>query len=101
MDAKDLIIRRMTKDELVLALDWAADEGWNPGLFDAESFHAADPDGFLLGELDGEPIGSVSAVRYGTEFGSWVSISSSPPIGDRATASDSGGPRWIVSAPAT
>ena len=41
----------------------------NPGLFDAESFHAADPDGFLLGELDGEPIGSVSAVRYGTEFG--------------------------------
>jgi len=69
MDAKDLIIRRMTKDELVLALDWAADEGWNPGLFDAESFHAADPDGFLLGELDGEPIGSVSAVRYGTEFG--------------------------------
>ena len=26
MDAKDLIIRRMTKDELVLALDWAADE---------------------------------------------------------------------------
>ena len=24
MDAKDLIIRRMTKDELVLALDWAA-----------------------------------------------------------------------------
>lgn len=69
MDAKDLIIRRMTKDELVLGLDWAADEGWNPGLFDAESFHAADPDGFLLGELDGEPIGSVSAVRYGTEFG--------------------------------
>src|SRR5271169_1324234 len=69
MDAKDLIIRRMTKDELVHALDWAADEGWNPGLFDAESFHAADPDGFLLGELDGEPIGSVSAVRYGTEFG--------------------------------
>jgi len=69
MDAKDLIIRRMTKDELVLALDWAADEGWNPGLFDAETFHAADPDGFLLGELDGEPIGSVSAVRYGMEFG--------------------------------
>ena len=69
MDAKDLIIRRMTKDELVLALDWAADEGWNPGLFDAETFHAADPNGFLLGELDGEPIGSVSAVRYGTEFG--------------------------------
>ena len=28
MDANDFIIRRMTKDELVLALDWAADEGW-------------------------------------------------------------------------
>jgi GNAT superfamily N-acetyltransferase len=62
-------IRRMSKDELGLALDWAADEGWNPGLFDAESFRAADPEGFLLGELNGEPIGSVSAVRYGAQFG--------------------------------
>ena len=49
-------------------LDWAAAEGWNPGLGDAEAFHAADPDGFLLGRLDGEPVAGVSLVRYSPAF---------------------------------
>lgn len=59
----------MTEGDLALALEWAAEEGWNPGLHDARSFYAADPDGFLLGEFDGRPAGSVSAVRYGPSFG--------------------------------
>jgi ribosomal protein S18 acetylase RimI-like enzyme len=59
----------MTEGDLALALEWAAEEGWNPGLHDARSFYAADPDGFLLGEFDGRPVGSVSAVRYGSSFG--------------------------------
>ncbi len=41
----------------------------NPGLHDAQCFYAADPQGFFLGELDGAPIGCVSAVRYGSGFG--------------------------------
>ena len=41
----------------------------DPGLHDARSFYAADPDGLLLGELDGAPVGLVSAVRYGSGFG--------------------------------
>ena len=64
-----LVVRRMTEDELGLALDWAAEEGWNPGVFDSVSFIAADADGFFLGECGGEPIGCVSAVRYGERFG--------------------------------
>jgi len=64
-----LALRRMTEAGLARALDWAAAEGWNPGLDDARSFYAADPDGFLLGEFDGRPVGSVSAVRYGPGFG--------------------------------
>ncbi len=64
-----LVVRRMTEDELGLALDWAAEEGWNPGLFNSASFIAADADGFFLGECGGEPIGCVSAVRYGERFG--------------------------------
>ena len=62
-------IRSMTRQELDLGLDWAAQEGWNPGLHDADTFHATDPQGFLLGTLDGEPVGMVSAVRYGRSFG--------------------------------
>jgi GNAT superfamily N-acetyltransferase len=49
--------------------DWAVAEGWNMGLGDAEPFHAADPDGFLIGTLDGVPAGSISAVRYGADYG--------------------------------
>ncbi|NMJ44269.1 GNAT family N-acetyltransferase [Roseomonas sp. JC162] len=62
-------IRSMTREDLALALDWAAAEGWNPGLADAACFHAADPDGFLVGEVDGTPAGCVSAVRYPGGFG--------------------------------
>ena len=69
MTASAFSIRNMSRDELGLALDWAAEEGWNPGLDDAEPFHAADPGGFFLGELGGEPVGCVSAVRYGADFG--------------------------------
>ena len=49
-------------------VDWAAAEGWNPGLHDPAAFHAADPDGFLLGSIDGEPVGAISVVRYGASF---------------------------------
>ncbi|MDR5754282.1 MULTISPECIES: GNAT family N-acetyltransferase [unclassified Caballeronia] len=62
-------IRRMRADEIGLALDWAAVEGWNPGLNDARAFHAADPHGFFIGELDGEPVACLSAVAYGDTLG--------------------------------
>jgi ribosomal protein S18 acetylase RimI-like enzyme len=66
---RDLVLRNMRQDELALALEWAAAEGWNPGLHDAHCFYAADPEGFFLGEHNGVPIGCVSAVRYGPGFG--------------------------------
>jgi hypothetical protein len=62
-------VRTMSRAELELAIGWAADEGWNPGLHDATPFHAADPEGFLVGLLDRRPVGSISVVRYGAEFG--------------------------------
>ncbi|WP_030006915.1 GNAT family N-acetyltransferase [Picosynechococcus sp. NKBG042902] len=61
-------IRTMTRTELDLAVEWAAQEGWNPGLQDAASFYAADPTGFLVGLLDGEAIASISAVKYAPNF---------------------------------
>jgi len=39
-----------------------------PGLDDAECFHAADPDGFLMAFLGGEPVASISVVRYADDF---------------------------------
>lgn len=60
--------RRMTLDDLKMVLDWAAAEGWNPGLDDAEAFYAADPDGFLLNEIDGQPVAAVSVVNHSESF---------------------------------
>ncbi|MFE9843898.1 GNAT family N-acetyltransferase [Streptomyces goshikiensis] len=48
---------------------WADEEGWNPGDTDRFAFAVADPEGFLVGRLDGEPVACVSAVRYGAGFG--------------------------------
>lgn len=59
----------MTRAEVDIALTWAGLEGWNPGKHDADSFYSADPEGFLVGLLDGEPIATLSAVRYEDSFG--------------------------------
>ncbi|WP_411102755.1 GNAT family N-acetyltransferase [Streptomyces sp. cmx-4-9] len=48
---------------------WADEEGWNPGDSDRFAFAVADPEGFLVGRLDGEPVSCISAVRYGSDFG--------------------------------
>jgi hypothetical protein len=64
-----ILIRAMTEGDLDTAIDWAAAEGWNPGLADAECFRAADPDGFLMLVENGEPAASISVVRYPGRFG--------------------------------
>jgi GNAT superfamily N-acetyltransferase len=67
-DADRLVVAEATADEVALFAEWAAAEGWNPGLGDAGVFHATDPGGFLLGRLDGEPIASISIVRYSVAY---------------------------------
>ncbi|RUQ90423.1 GNAT family N-acetyltransferase [Legionella septentrionalis] len=61
-------VERMSKDEVQLAIAWAAEEGWNPGLNDAECFYQADPHGFFAGKLNGKIIAVGSAVNYDEEF---------------------------------
>ncbi len=60
----DYVIRALTADELQTAVDWAGQEGWNPGLHDAVCFRSSDPEGFKGGFLDGQMIASASAVNY-------------------------------------
>jgi GNAT superfamily N-acetyltransferase len=60
----DLKVRNLTKDEVSLIVDWAAEEGWNPGINDADAFYAADPDGFF-GAFDDQGLaGCYSLVQY-------------------------------------
>lgn len=55
-------------DEVKLILEWAATEGWNPGLEDAEAFYAADPDGFFIASEDGKPVAAISVVNHTDAF---------------------------------
>ena len=65
----DCTIRTMRRDEIAIAIEFAALEGWNPGLHDAACFHAADPGGFLVAERLGQAVGCIAAVSYAGRFG--------------------------------
>ena len=62
-------IRPMNRNEITLAIDWAAAEGWNPSDHDADAFYLAAPNGFLVGLVDEKPIACISAVKYSPQFG--------------------------------
>ena len=66
--APQYTIRRMRQNEVQLAIDWARQEGWNPGLHDAGTFYQADRNGFFIGEIDGKAIAVGSAVVYDEQF---------------------------------
>src|ERR671935_2946962 len=66
--ASELRIRAMRPAEVAIALDWAAAEGWNPGLADAACFASVDRDGFLIGELDGTAAATISCLNYDDRF---------------------------------
>ncbi|MCS3730723.1 GNAT family N-acetyltransferase [Bradyrhizobium betae] len=64
----DLQIRNLRPEEIALAVDWAAAEGWNPGRSDAACFAIPDAAAFFVGEIDGEPVATVSCVNYDDRF---------------------------------
>jgi GNAT superfamily N-acetyltransferase len=69
MNLDQLHIRSLSRKELDTAVEWAAAEGWNPGLHDADVFWATDPDGFLGAELNGELVATGSVVSYAGQYG--------------------------------
>ena len=62
-------IKIATQKEVGIAIDWAAQEGWNPGLNDAQCFYHADSEGFLIGFLGEQAVATISVVKYGQSFG--------------------------------
>ena len=69
-------------DDVQRMAQWAGDEGWNPGNTDAHAFFAADPGGFLVGRLDGEPVTCISVVKYGQGLG-FLGFYIARPVGAR------------------
>lgn len=69
MPSPHFSIQPMSQTDVQRAIAWATAEGWNPGLHDAACFYAADPTGFWQGVLNGEAIATISAVKYGDDFG--------------------------------
>ncbi|MGW7265321.1 GNAT family N-acetyltransferase [Streptomyces sp. NPDC054842] len=63
-----LAVSRASLDDWTVIIEWAAAEGWSPGLSDAPSFFAQDPEGFFVGRIDGEPVSAVSVVNYGADY---------------------------------
>lgn len=62
-------IRTLSEREVgSITLQWAADEGWNPGLNDQTAFFATDSEGFLGGFIDDVPIACISAVCFDATF---------------------------------
>jgi len=65
----EVVIRHMTRPEADELVEWAAREGWNPGLHDSELFWTADPEAFIAAELDGTFVGGGAITSYEGQFG--------------------------------
>lgn len=63
-------MRRMSADEINdIAIKWAIQQAWNPGLTDGEAFSKADADAFWVGLLDDQPIACISLANYHHSIG--------------------------------
>ena len=62
-------VRPLEPNELSLANRWAIEEGWNPGPRDAAIFNVIDPGSLLAVDVEGAPVGVISATRMTPDFG--------------------------------
>ena len=60
--------RPLSQEEVAVAINWARDEGWNPGKSDGIAFCATDPIGFWGGFLGEELVSTISVVNYDSWF---------------------------------
>lgn len=69
MNGAGLEFRQLDRRQVATLVDWARQEGWDPGVHDAEIFYDVFPDGFYGFFRGDELIGGGSLVSYGGEFG--------------------------------
>lgn len=65
---QEISVKIMTKADLATALQWAEKEGWSPGLYELEALYTADPTGYFMLHVDGQPIASLACVRHSHQF---------------------------------
>lgn len=68
----------MTRADVDIAVEWAAEEGWNPGIHDAECHSAVDPKGWFIAKKGDVPVGTAAITNYDDSF-SFGGFSSSVP----------------------
>jgi len=69
IDIDRLQFQKLNINSLKILVNWAKDEGWNPGPYDADVFWATDPDGFYGYFKSGDLIAGGSIISYDKRFG--------------------------------
>jgi GNAT superfamily N-acetyltransferase len=61
-------VRVMKPEEVNIAVAWARQEGWNPGIHDGEFFYTIDPAGFFIATEGEKPVATAVVANYTPEF---------------------------------
>ncbi|MEM9545194.1 MAG: GNAT family N-acetyltransferase [Bacteroidota bacterium] len=69
LDLEKLKFRKLDKNEVKTLVNWAKEEGWNPGKYDFEVFWSTDPDGFYGFHFSDKLIAAGAVISYHGEFG--------------------------------
>jgi GNAT superfamily N-acetyltransferase len=67
-DIRQVNIASINRQEVNVAIEWARQEGWNPGVEDASCFYQTDPNGFFAAKFSGEIVGTISIVKYNPNY---------------------------------
>lgn len=73
MAAADAAIRGFSPSDAAFIRSLVVRQGWNGGRHDPETFAAADPDAWLIAEVDDRPVGVTLATRWNDAFG-WIGV---------------------------
>ncbi len=84
-----LVIRTIEDRDREALFSWVAALGWNPGEKDGQCLLATDPDGMLMAELDGRPVGCATSIAYDDQFGFVGALVVDPALRGRA-------PRYVL-----
>lgn len=65
---QEISVKLMSKSDLATALTWAETEGWCPGKYELDALYNADPNGYYMLHVDGEPVASLACTRHSEQF---------------------------------